>query len=153
MLTTTELQAARKEAALRLLNIGMAHLPQGWTFKYRKSLSGLCHYRQKRIDAPKPVTRKALYIWLHECAHAVLQHGNPDLPRKPRHREEYEAEMWAHEKMRAAGVAVPREMTEWAQDYVLLKCRQAVTASRGRVKLCPEALAFAKRSKKWKGLP
>ena len=75
----------------------------------------------KRIDAPRPVTRKALYIFLHECAHAHLH-----VDRKPKaHVREMEAEMWAHARMREHGIAVPRAMTARAKRYVARKIVQA----------------------------
>ena len=86
-----DLQQARREAAQRFEAIGMSYLPEGWTFAYRKSLSGVCYGRRHHLIGPKPVTRKSLYIWLHECAHANL-HGKRN---RPRHVEEYEAESGA----------------------------------------------------------
>ncbi|MBB3149632.1 hypothetical protein FHS21_006086 [Phyllobacterium trifolii] len=60
LLGAEDLQAARRAAAGRFYQIGMAGgLPEGWTFAFRKSLSGACH-------------------WLHECAHAHL-HAVPML--------------------------------------------------------------------------
>jgi hypothetical protein len=120
---TSDLQAARREAAKRYYAIAMAALPEGWTYKFRRSLTGRSWPYFKHIDAPKPVTRKALYIWLHECAHAHL-HG-PKC-RKQRFTKEFEAELWAHDKMREAGVAVPKVMTERAKDYVKAKLQKAV---------------------------
>lgn len=132
-----DLVAARKAAAERFYAIGMAHLPEGWTYAFRKSLSGRAFWDRKHIDAPKPVTRKALYIWLHECAHAHLHLNN----RKKRHVEEMEAEKWAHTKMREAGVPVPRSMTKRAKRYVARKIEQAHV--RGAKRIDPEAQAFA----------
>jgi hypothetical protein len=60
------------------------------------------------------VTRKPLYIFLHECAHAHLHREGG----KARHVEEMEAERWAHERMRENGVAVPRSQTQGAKRYV-----------------------------------
>lgn len=138
--TGEQLQAARAEAAARFEAIGMAALPAGWTFKYRKALSGVayCHGR-KHIEAPRPVTRKALYIWLHECAHAHL-HADPTTRDGKRHVQEFEAEQWAHERMRAAGVAVPRSMTKRAKAYVARKIRQAGK----RATIAPEIRAYGK---------
>ena len=115
----------------------MAHLPEGWTFKFRKSLSGRCFLKEYRVEAPKPVTRKALYIWLHECAHAHLH-----LKRGLRHVEEMEAEQWAHARMREAGVPVPRAMTNRAKRYVARKIEQAT--ARGAKTIDPKAVAYAK---------
>lgn len=132
------LHEARRAAAHRFYAIGMAHLPPGWTYVFRKSLTGRCWYDRKHIEAPKPVTRKSLYIWLHECAHA---HGLSRATKKqPVHVIEMLAEQWAHEKMRAAGVSVPRVMTARAREYVARKIRQAGP----RAKIDPAARAFAK---------
>jgi hypothetical protein len=135
-----DLQAARKAAAERFYAIGMACLPEGWTYTFRKALSGRAFLELKRIEAPKPVTRKALYIWLHECAHAHLHVGS----RKTRHVEEMEAEKWAHEKMREHGVPVPKAMTKRAKRYVAHKIKQAQV--RGAKKIDAEAKAFAEGS-------
>jgi hypothetical protein len=78
--------------------------------RVRKSLTGRAHLKAG-ILGPKPFTRKALYIFLHECAHFAL-HGSG---RKPRHVEELEAEQWAHARMREAGMSVPRIMTRSAK--------------------------------------
>jgi hypothetical protein len=128
----------RKAAAERFMTIGMAHLPEGWTHEFRKSLSGMCYWHRNHIAAPKPVTRKSLYIWLHECAHAHLHLERKG--HKPRHVEEMEAEQWAHAKMREAGVPVPRTMTKRAKRYVARKIRQAGP----KAKIDPRVRAFAK---------
>ena len=130
------LQEARKRAAERFEAIGMAHLPSGWTFVFRKSLSGRCYTRQKRISAPRPVTRKSLYIWRHECAHAHNVGKG-----EPRHVEEMRAEQWAHERMREAGVPVPRAMTKRAKRYVGRKIEQAL--ARGAKRISREAERYA----------
>ena len=137
-----DLQQARREAAQRFEAIGMSYLPEGWTFAYRKSLTGCCYGQRKHIEAPRPVTRKSLYIWLHECAHAHL-HGKRN---RPRHVEEYEAEQWAHAKMRESGVPVPKDMTKRAKRYVLHKIDQA--NARGAAAINYDALKFAMGDKK-----
>lgn len=133
-----DLQKARREAAERFLAVGMSYLPAGWTFAFRKSLSGFVIIKDKHLVAPRPVTRKSLYIWLHECAHANLHDVSK---RKPRHVEEMEAEQWAHAKMREHGIPVPRVMTKRAKDYVARKIRHAGP----RAKIDPAAAKFAKR--------
>jgi hypothetical protein len=140
-----DLQQARREAAERFYRVGMAHLPEGWTYKFRKALSGAAWGGRKHIDAPKPVTRKSLYIWLHECAHAHLHHG-PDGSRKKRHVEEFEAEQWAHAKMREHGIPVPRTMTIRAKKYVARKIAQA--QRHGAKSIDPKAAAFAQFAKR-----
>ena len=107
----------------------------------RKSLSGVAHTNPKSPDfgllcAPRPVTRKALYIFLHECAHFVL-----GLIAKHRYLEEMECEKWAHARMREAGLLVPRTMTKRAKEYVRYKIIQA--ANRGCKKFDQGALKFA----------
>jgi hypothetical protein len=72
VMTAADLQAARKAAAERFTAIAMSYVPEGYTVEYRKSLSGRHYGKRKLIQAPRPVTRKALYIFLHECAHAHL---------------------------------------------------------------------------------
>jgi hypothetical protein len=138
-MTGDELQAARKRAAERFEAIAASYIPPGYAIEYRKSLSGKHYGHSKRISAPRPVTRKALYIFLHECAHAHLGHSHNG--RKPRHVEEMEAEQWAHAKMREHGVAVPRAMTKRAKDYVARKIRQAEKA--GAKHIDPDARRFA----------
>jgi hypothetical protein len=138
-MSSEDLQAARKAAAERFYGIGMACLPEGWTHEFRKSLSGTCYMTRKHLSAPRPVTRKSLYIWLHECAHAHLHAGK----RKVRHVEEMEAEQWAHSKMRENGIAVPRDMTIRAKAYVARKIEQA--ERRGAKSIDPSARRFAKK--------
>jgi len=134
-----DLQKARAEAAERYEAIAALYLPDGWTVKYRNSLSGRCFGIRKHIDAPRPRTRKSLYIFLHECAHAHLHHHRG---KEPRHVQEMQAEKWAHEKMRENRVAVPRVMTTRAKAYIAHKIRQA--ERRGAKAINAEARAFAK---------
>jgi hypothetical protein len=119
--TGAELQAARRAAAERFQAIAMQYVPDGYTVQYRKSLSGRHYGKRKLIQAPRPVTRKSLYIFLHECAHAHLHQD-----RKPKaHIREMEAEQLAHARMREHGIPVPREMTNRAKSYVARKIEQA----------------------------
>lgn len=134
-----ELQALRKAAADRFMAIAERYTPEGYTIEYRKSLSGRHFGKRKLIQAPRPVTRKALYMFLHECAHAHLGHScNGKIPR---HVKEMQAEQWAHEKMREAGVSVPRSMTTRAKAYVGRKIRLA--EARGAKRIDPEARRYA----------
>jgi hypothetical protein len=91
--------------AKKLLAIAAQYVPPGWTVIERKTLSGACNVKSKRISAPRPITRDALHIFLHECAHA---HLHPFGQYKPRHVEEYEADQWANARMREHGIPVPR---------------------------------------------
>lgn len=116
--------------------------------RIRKTLSGRA-YSTAEIAVPRPVTRRALHIFLHECAHVALGHVKaaktpefgPTLPhsgsglvqaaseprsrRKPRHVEEFEAEQWAFARMREAGIPISRKSLTRAKNYVAYKIRQA----------------------------
>jgi hypothetical protein len=118
--------------------IAISYVPEGYVVEYCKRLRG-CHYGTlKEIVAPRPVTRKSLYIFLHECAHA---HLHPDGHKVPTHVKEMEAEKWAHQKMREHGIPVPRTMTKRAKRYVARKIKQAVRA--GAESIDPSARRFA----------
>jgi hypothetical protein len=137
LLSGAELQAARKAAAERFETIATQYVPEGYTVEFRKSLSGR-HYRNKKlIQAPRQVTRRSLYVFLHECAHAHLHLDR----RPPVHVMEMEAEKWAHEKMREHGIAVPRKMTKQAKRYVASKIRRAI--ARGAKKIDRAASRYA----------
>src|SRR5947208_542184 len=116
--------------------------PNVRVIQIRKSLSGVAHIHPRDPDfgllcAPRPVTRKALQVFLHECAHFVLHTGQ----RRKRHLEEFECEKWTHARMREAGIAVPRRMIKEAKLHVRRKVYQA--ADRGCKKFDQEALKFA----------
>jgi hypothetical protein len=119
---TGELQVARKAFAEKCQAIAIQCLPEGYTVENRKSLSGHCDMKTKVIKAPQPVTRKSLYVFLHECAHAVLNH----MGKLPRHVEEMQAEKWAHERMREHGIPVPTSMSERVKRYVERKIHGAL---------------------------
>jgi hypothetical protein len=84
-------RAAKQAQAERLAAIGAQYVREGWTVTWRKSLTSRCHFDEKRLAAPRPITRAALYIFLHECAHAHL-HADAAGRRKPSHVKEHEAE-------------------------------------------------------------
>src|SRR5690349_9659387 len=95
----------------RCLACAMQHTPEGVKIKYRSGLTGRAW--EDKISAPRPVTRKALYVYLHECGHVHLDHFTRfDFV----YIQEYEAERYAHQAMRAAGIPVPREMTRRAKE-------------------------------------
>ena len=122
----------------RCLEVAESYLPDGWTVVYRRNLTGRCYYHKKEIATPRPVTRRALHIFLHECAHAVLHRPRSS---KLRHREEYEAERWAFARMRENGIAVPRKALQRAKQYVAWKIRQA--ERRGAKRIDPETRRWA----------
>jgi hypothetical protein len=114
------------------------YVPKDFTVKYRKSLSGNCCYNLKLIQAPRPVTAKSLYIFLHECAHAYL-HGVGS--GTPRHVEEMEAELWAQAKLAKHGIEVPADLVLRGRRYVARKIMQA--ERRGAKRIDPRARAYA----------
>lgn len=133
-----DLQKARRAAAERFLALGLSYVPKGYTVEYRKSLTGRHYGSRKIISAPRPVTRKSLYIFLHECAHAHLHGPGCKLPV---HVKELQAEQWAHATMRRHGIPVPRVMTERARRYVARKIRRAIAS--GARYIDPAARNFA----------
>jgi hypothetical protein len=122
------------------LEIARRYLPRGYEVQFRKSLSGRPNGHRKLIQAPKPVTAAALYIFLHECAHAYLHTGSGKNA-APRHVQELEAELWAHAKMEKHGVPVPPKTTAGAKRYVAQKIVQA--ERRGARHIDPRAIEFA----------
>src|SRR5258708_6017824 len=121
----------------RCLACAAQHTAPDWMITYRKSLSGVAWAAVKEMIAPEPVTRKSLYIYLHEAAHIVLNH----IGKKPTHVQEMEAEKQAHAWMREAGIPVPRAMTKRAKAYVGRKIEQAVR--RGAKHIDPAAAHYA----------
>lgn len=135
-----ELARATGPLTRRCLQCALDNVPEGAVVvTWRKSLTGRALHKHglMALEAPRPRTRKALYIFLHECAHLHL-HCNTA---KPRHRREYEAEMFAHERMRRSRIPVPESMTEAARRYVAWKIRQAM--ARGAFEIDPDAMRFA----------
>lgn len=102
----------------RCKEIEVKEFPKGWTREYRSNLTGRCWWKRKHLAYPEPKTAKSLYIFLHEVAHAKLRHQS-----KPSYVREYEAETFAHEKMREYGFVVPLDMTNRAKKYVARKLK------------------------------
>jgi len=146
---TGKLRMAKARMRQACIDVALANTPASVrVIRIRRTLSGRA-YNPEEIAVPRPVTRRALHVFLHECAHVALGHvrGNkaaqfgPTLPhvgpgsteaapgpkpaRKPRHVEEYEAERWAFDRMREAGIPVPRKSMRRAKSYVAYKIRQA----------------------------
>ena len=134
------IEQSKLEMAAKCLQCAKLNTPKEVTnFKWRTSLTGRASYSKGMIASPKPKTRKALYIYLHECAHFVLHKKKSS---KKKYIQEYEAEKWAHEKMREYGIKVPRDMTKQAKKYVSYKIGQA--CRRGLKKIDPEVKKWVK---------
>ena len=95
--------------------IAAKETPVGVKVVYHKTLSSEASVLTRRISVPRPVTPKALYIYLHELAHVLLGHRKD---RIPVHVAEYHATVWAHRKMKESDIAVPRSVRRGARDYV-----------------------------------
>src|SRR5262249_33149301 len=66
-----KLRKGKEAMAARCERVGMALAQEAgvMTWEYRRSLTGRAWVGQRRIIAPKPTTRRRLYVWAHECAH------------------------------------------------------------------------------------
>lgn len=130
-LSPEALQLARKAAAARYLAIAAAHTPDDVIIQYRRRLTGCAWARSRRIAAPRPITRRALHVYLHEVAHVVLEHFHD----RPVHIQEYEAEQWAFAVMRAEKVSIPRASLRRAQAYVAHTILREIDRSGGPIHL------------------
>jgi len=144
-----KLKAGKERMRHLCIQAALANTPASVrVVRIRKTLSGRA-YSSAEIAAPRPVTRRALHIFLHECAHIALGHikadkaaqfaptlphggpgpaqatSEPRIRHKPRHVEEYEAEQWAFDRMRESGIPIPRKSLRRAKSYVAYKIRQA----------------------------
>ncbi len=134
-LSPEALQQARRAAAARYLEIAARYTPPDMTVTYRKRLTGCAWARSRRIAAPRPSTRRALHVYLHEVAHVVLEHFHD----RPTHVQEFEAEQWAFAVMRAEKVPVPRASLRRAKAYVASTILQEVS----HTPIHPPAARFA----------
>jgi hypothetical protein len=116
-----DLATLKRKAAERFEGIAKSETPDDITIEYRKSLSGCAWVPIRKMSVPKPRTRRALHIYLHEVAHIVLDHRR----QKPRHVEELEAEQWATATMRKHGVPVPRKTLKDSKAHVARAIRKA----------------------------
>jgi hypothetical protein len=129
----------------RCIQCALANTPTNVRYvQIRKDLCGYATLQGPdtgRMAVPKPITRRALYVFLHECAHFVL-HADYKRNKRPRYLEEFEAETWARDKMREAGIPVPRKEIVRAKEHVAQHLKQ-VKRKKGR-RLDPKMLAFAR---------
>ena len=91
----------------------------GYTLSYSSGLTGRVSWVSRAARIPEIKTRRSLYIALHELGHIV--NGRV----RPVYLGEYQAEVYAHNRMREMGFAVPRKMTARAKDYVHMKVKRA----------------------------
>ncbi len=129
------MQAGKAAMTALCRQIAAAHLPRGWTHRPIKRLRGLCSHADRIITAPRPVTRRALQVFLHECGHAMLHERSS----KPRWVEEIEAETYALVRMAAAGL-VDAGLLREAEEYI---CGTIARARRHRARISPDVEVLA----------
>ena len=123
----------RKKISEQCYALAMKHLPNGFTYQFRKHLSGRCWRGKKHISAPKPLTRRALHVWLHECHHCTHVYS-----KFPSYYAEYQCEMFATRTMEAAGIKVHEKSIESAKSYVRKRVEQNVRSGLAANRISPE---------------
>lgn len=120
-----KLQKGKEDMAIRCAEIGKRILDEAGvkTVHYEDGgLSGRSIFGERTVWVPKPTTRRRLYILAHEAGHIAMGHNG----KLPAHREEFEADKYAHRVMRENGVPVPKRSTQAAKKHVAREIRQAV---------------------------
>ncbi|MFO1168968.1 MAG: hypothetical protein U1E19_12800 [Rhodoblastus sp.] len=130
------LRSARRNIAERCLEVASIYTPRDVQVSFRKGLTGCAWARSRRISAPRPLTRRALHVYLHEIAHVVLEHFHD----RPVHEQEFEAEEWALGVMQREGIGVPRASLQRAQAYVA----QTILGDSQATAISLRAAAFAR---------
>jgi len=149
-LQTQDLQDAKRQAAKRFQAIAQSILDAAGVelIEYHdKGLRGTAWAKDKRVLVPRPTTRRRLYIAAHEAGHVAHGHADGKI-----HRQEYEAERYAHAALRRHGIAVPTRSTKRAKKYVAWKIHQAIR--RGAKSIDPETLRWCRdfwteETKRW----
>lgn len=122
----------RRKLSEKCLGVALKYLPKGYTYSYRKALTGRCCRGRRWISAPKPVTRRALAVWLHEC------HHDNAYSEFPRYYAEYQCEMFAIRTMEKEGIEVHPKTIESARAYVKKRLEKEVRGGLAREKISPE---------------
>lgn len=110
---------------------------QGFSIKYRTSLTGCVWETAKRCEIPEIKTRASLYIACHELFHVLFPRAGKKVCVN-----EVLAERFAHTKMRELGFSVPRKQTTRAKQYVLKKTKRAI--KRGMKAIPKEVMSFTR---------
>ena len=134
-----KMQQGRKEMAIRCQAVADEIMKEAGVQKleyHNRGLIGHASFRQKWVSIPPPTTRRRLYIAAHEAGHIALEH----VRNKPKHRQEFEAERYAHDSLRKHGISISRKSTIQAKQYVAWKVKQAV--ARGAKKLDRETVKW-----------
>lgn len=145
----------------RYSSLAEKYAPKGIRIRWKrgpKIMPAHAMLYEAEMLVPRPATRSALYVFLHECGHYHLKHFNPCDTESPRLRlaytgngqlsraqEEYEAEQWAIAIMRLEGIKVPKIMLRDAKRYV----RQCLNESRRGVHHAVGADETPNHVRKW----
>lgn len=115
----------------RMKELARQHKPRGWKIEWREPHNkhgqflddevgwskGVACFDRKMIYCIPIIDRYSLAIFLHECGHVHLKHGQDDYDIHYAEME-YEAEMYAIKAMRANGIAVPQVYLDKSRAYV-----------------------------------
>lgn len=122
----------------RCLAVAAKYTPADVTVVYWEKSSGAANLDKRILKSPQPVDRESLYVYLHECAHLILDH----VRRKAPYMREMEAEKWAQRTLRAENIRVPRRMVRGGWRIVLaLMCK---AQRRGVKHFSKEALVYTR---------
>ncbi len=97
-------------------------------------------YEGREIKIPKPEDFDTLGVCFHEIGHIVLNHFEDDI-RKPRYVEEFEAEIFAIEKLKEYGFYNKRYELR-AKAHVLMKLAQAKNRGHNMKKVPKEIVSW-----------
>ncbi len=111
-------------------------LSYGFRITFAKNTRGYVFWSLQTCYIKPIVSRKSLYLACHELGHIVLGKS------KTVHEGEFDAEMYARNKMKELGVAVPRASVKRGNAYITQKVRRAL---RRKVKaIAPRVARFVK---------
>jgi hypothetical protein len=115
----------------------------------RKGLNGKSEPHLRRLQVPRPDTRVALQIFLHECAHYLLHRNYPNIT-KPFYLKEWEAESWSINRMRECNIPVPREALRIARRNVARRIMQSgILVLEQQIDLRAARFAWGRYAKAW----
>ena len=133
----TDHMSRRKPTEAECRAIARAHKPRGWKVVERPAPSdewcevGYVLWDYKKMVTTPIVNVDGLMTFLHECGHVHMKHGADSAP--PPWEQEYEAERYAIEAARAAGVVVPRTIMVEARHNVQARLPADTTDVSARV--------------------
>lgn len=111
----------------QLADIVRRHKPRGYRIRHTKRMTklmnGYASYRRKVLVVPQLINVEGLYVYLHECGHVHMCHFHKKVRPIP-HREEYEAELYAINALRAERVFFPLRLRQAARAYIARHVRQ-----------------------------